>query len=101
MVSLGDRVRFLRRLRRLTTRELAARCGLPPSTVNAVELAARVPSAVVLLRLAAGLQVPWVALVEPAQEEAERMLRDAWVAHGFAAFPPAATVADRVEGLPS
>ena len=90
VVSLGERVRFLRRLRQLTTRELAARCGMAPSAVNAVELGVRVPSAVVLLRLAAGLQVPWVALVEPAQEQAERMLREAWVTHGLAAFPAGA-----------
>jgi XRE family transcriptional regulator, regulator of sulfur utilization len=79
LVSLGQRLRFLRRVRRLTTRELAARSGLAPATVNAVELGVRVPSAIVLLRLAAGLQVPWVALVEPAHEEAERMVREAWV----------------------
>jgi transcriptional regulator with XRE-family HTH domain len=79
VVSLGQRLRFLRRVRRLTTRELAARSGLAPATVNAVELGVRVPSVVVLLRLAAGLQVPWVALVEPAHEDAERLVRDAWV----------------------
>jgi transcriptional regulator with XRE-family HTH domain len=104
VVSLGERIRFLRRLRRLTTRELATRSGMAPSTVNAVELGVRVPSAVVLLRLAAALQVPWVALVEPAQEEAERMLREAWAAHGLSAFPPAPAVPlrrDRAEGLPS
>lgn len=101
VVSLGQRVRFLRRIRRLTTRELAARAGMAPSTVNAVELGVRVPSAVVLLRLAAALQVPWVALTEPAQEEAERTLREAWAAHGLSAFPSVPAVADRAEGLPS
>lgn len=79
LMSLGQRLRFLRRVRRLTTRELAARSGLAPATVNSVELGVRVPSVVVLLRLAAGLQVPWVALVEPAHEEAERLVREAWV----------------------
>jgi transcriptional regulator with XRE-family HTH domain len=63
----------------LTTRELAARSGLAPATVNAVELGVRVPSVIVLLRLAAELQVPRVALVEPAHEEAERLVREAWV----------------------
>lgn len=101
VVSLGQRVRFLRRVRRLTTRDLAARAGMPPSTVNAVELGVRVPSAVVLLRLAAALQVPWVALTEPAQEDAERLLREAWATHGLVAFPPASAGADQAEGPPS
>lgn len=101
VLSLGQRVRFLRRVRRLTTKELAQRSGMAPSTVNAVELGVRVPSAVMLLRLSAGLQVPWVALVEPAQEDAERMVREAWAAHGFTAFRPLPAVADRAEGLPS
>lgn len=100
VVSLGERIRFLRRVRGLSTRDLAQRSGMAPSTVNAVELGVRVPSAVVLLRLAAALQVPWVALVEPAQEQAERMLREEWTAHGSAGFPPAPAVpqgADQAE----
>lgn len=101
VLSLGQRVRFLRRVRRLTTRDLALRAGMPPSTVNAVELGVRVPSVVTLLRLSAALQVPWVALVEPAQEDAERLMREAWAAHGFTAFQPLPAAADRAEGLPS
>ena len=85
VVSLGQRVRFLRRVRRLTTRELAV----------------RVPSVVVLMRLAAELQVLWVALVEPAQEDAERMLREAWSTYGLASLPPGWPGVDQAEGLPS
>lgn len=55
---------------------------LAPSTVNAVELGVQGPSAVLLLRLATALRVPWVALTEPAQEDAERLLREAGAAHG-------------------
>jgi len=99
VVALGQRLRFLRRVRRPTTRELAERSGLSSATVSAVELGVRVPSVVVLLRLAAGLQVPWVALVEPAHEEAERLVREAWV-------PPVPALpvrgrAEQAEGLPS
>ena len=98
--SLGRRVRFLRRIRHFSTQELARRAGLAPQTVNSVELAVRVPSVIVVLRLASALQVPWVALLEPAHEQAERMLRDAWAPDGWALLPPPPP-ADQAEGLPS
>lgn len=99
--SLGDRLRFLRRLRGLTTKQLAERAGVPPSTVNAAELGVRPPSVVVLFRLAAALHVPWVALAERGQEDAARLLREAWEVHGPAGMPPRPPSADRAEGLPS
>ena len=99
VLALGERLRFLRRMRRLTTQQLAARAGLAPSTVNAVELGVRVPSAIVLMRLASGLEVPWVALAEPAHEQAERWVREAWAAPDRPAA--AVAVADRRKGLPS
>jgi transcriptional regulator with XRE-family HTH domain len=98
VLALGERLRFLRRMRRLTTRELAARSGLAPSTVNAVELGVRVPSAIILMRLASGLEVPWVALAEPAHEQAERWVRESWAAPDR---PLPSLPVDRMEGLPS
>lgn len=83
VVSLGQRLRFLRRLRGLSTRELADRAGLAPATVNAYELGMRVPSVVALFRLAAALRVPWVALAERGQEDAARLLREQWEARGL------------------
>ena len=100
--SLGERVRFLRRLRGLSTRQLAHLSGLAPATVNAVELGVRAPSVVVVFRLAAALRVPWVGLAERAQEDAARLLREAWETSGLAGFPsPAAVAVDQAEGLPS
>ena len=85
VVSLGQRVRFLRRVRRLTTRELAV----------------RVPSVVVLMRLAAELQVLWVALVEPAQEDG-RADATGGVEHVRAGVAAAGVArVDQAEGLPS
>lgn len=87
--ALGQRLRFLRLVRGLTTRQLAERSGVAPATVNAIELGVRPPSVVVLLRLAAALRVPWVALAERGQEDAARLLREEWEANGPAGFPPA------------
>jgi hypothetical protein len=77
--------------------------GLAPATVNAVELGVRVPSVIVLLRLAAGLQVPWVALMEPAHEEAERLVREAWVMPVPEVSPavPVRSGPDQAEGPPA
>lgn len=106
VLSLGHRIRFLRRLRRLNTQELANRSALPLATVNAIETGERVASSVMLLHLAAALQVPWVALVEPAQSDAERLLREAWGLPHQADPPPPRWAnntlrPDQTEGLPS
>jgi transcriptional regulator with XRE-family HTH domain len=103
VVSLGQRVRFLRGLRGLTTRQLAERAGMAPATVNAIELGVRAPSVVYVFRLAAALRVPWVALAEKGQEDAARQLREALEVHGPVQFPPSWSplVVDRAEGLPS
>lgn len=76
-VVLGRRVRLLREMRALTTRQLAERAGLSPSMVNAVETGDRAPSVIVLLRITAALRVPWVALTDAAYEEAARVMREA------------------------
>jgi transcriptional regulator with XRE-family HTH domain len=100
--SLGERPRFLRRLRGLSTRQLAEWAGMAPATVNAFELGVRAPSVVALFRLAAALQVPWVALAERGQEDAAWLLRERWEAPGPVGFPPSPSpLADRAEGLPS
>ena len=97
--SLGERLRFLRRLRGLTTRQLAERAGMAPATVNAFELGVRAPSVVALFRLAAALRVPWVALAERGQEDAARLLWEHWEEHGPAGFPPSPSpLADRAGG---
>jgi transcriptional regulator with XRE-family HTH domain len=106
VLSLGHRIRFLRRLRRLTTQELATRSAVPLSTVNAIESGERVASVVMLLHLAAALHVPWVALTEPAQADAERLLREAWGLPDQAGPPPrtwagSAPKPEHTEGLPS
>jgi transcriptional regulator with XRE-family HTH domain len=103
VASLGQRVRFLRRLRGLSTRQLAERAGMAPATVNAIELGVRAPSVVLVFRLAAALRVPWVALAECGQEDAARLLREAWEAHGAVGLPPSWSplAVDRAEGLPS
>jgi len=100
VASLGQRVRFLRQLRGLSTRQLAKRAGMAPATVNAIELGVRAPSVVFVFRLAAALQVPWVALAERGQEDAARLVREAY---GPVGFPPSWSplAVDRTEGLPS
>jgi transcriptional regulator with XRE-family HTH domain len=103
VTSLGERLRFLRRLRGWSTKQLAERAGMAPATVNAIELGVRAPSVVLLFRLAAALRVPWVALAERGQEDAARLLREEWETKGPAGFPPSWSplAVDRAEGLPS
>jgi transcriptional regulator with XRE-family HTH domain len=103
VVSLGHRVRLLRRLRGWTTRQLAERAGIAPATVNAIELGVRTPSVVLVFRLAAALRVPWIALAERSQEDAARLLREAWETGAPVRVPPewSPLMADRAEGLPS
>jgi transcriptional regulator with XRE-family HTH domain len=57
-LKLGLRLRELRRARRLTTRELAARSGVSASLVNQVETGRAAPSVHSLRRIARGLHVP-------------------------------------------
>jgi transcriptional regulator with XRE-family HTH domain len=56
--QLGLRVRELRRLQGLTTRELAERANVSASTVSQIETGTTSPSVVSLRRIAAGLGVP-------------------------------------------
>jgi transcriptional regulator with XRE-family HTH domain len=79
-VVLGRRVRLLRQMRSLSTRQLAERAGLSPSMVNAVETGERAPSVIVLMRLTAALRVPWVALADAAYEETARAMREVYEA---------------------
>lgn len=55
---LGLRLRELRRLRGLTTRELAARSGVSSSMINQIETGTSGASVSSLRRIAAGLDVP-------------------------------------------
>ena len=103
VVSLGHRIRLLRRLRGWTTCQLAERAGMAPATVNAIELGVRAPSIVMVFRLTAALRVPWIALAERGQEDAARLLQETWEANGPLHVPPewSPLIADRAEGLPS
>lgn len=52
---LGERVRELRKKRRLTQVEFAERCGVPQSRISSIESGAHVPNIETVLRLARAL----------------------------------------------
>lgn len=64
LVELADRIQRLRSERRLTLAALAERCSVSVSMLSAVERAEKAPTVTVLARIAEGLDVPLIALLE-------------------------------------
>jgi XRE family transcriptional regulator, regulator of sulfur utilization len=64
LLELAGRVQRLRIDRGLTLSGLAERCAVSVSMLSAVERAAKAPTVVVLARIAEGLGVPLVSLLE-------------------------------------
>ncbi len=65
-MGMGERVRQLRKARRLTQRRLAKRAGMAPEQLNRYELERVLPSAATAARLALALHVALSdLLVEP------------------------------------
>jgi transcriptional regulator with XRE-family HTH domain len=64
LTELADRVQRLRGDRGLTLAALAERCSVSVSMLSAVERAEKAPTVLVLARIAEGLDVPLVALLE-------------------------------------
>jgi transcriptional regulator with XRE-family HTH domain len=56
--NVGRRIRYLRKLNRLTIRQLAAGCGLSPNAISLVERGEVAPTVVTLCRIASALGVP-------------------------------------------
>lgn len=64
LVELADRIQRLRSERRLTLAALAERCSVSVSMLSAVERADKAPTVTVLARIADGLDVPLIALLQ-------------------------------------
>lgn len=64
LTELADRVQRLRGDRGYTLATLAERCSVSVSMLSAIERAEKAPTVVVLARIADGLDVPLVALLE-------------------------------------
>ncbi|WP_309112545.1 XRE family transcriptional regulator [Saccharothrix sp.] len=64
LTELADRIQRLRGERRLTLSALAERCSVSVSMLSAVERAEKAPTVTVLARIAEGLDVPLIALLE-------------------------------------
>jgi transcriptional regulator with XRE-family HTH domain len=66
---IAERVRDLRSARRLSLAALAQRCGVSRSMISLIERAESSPTAVLLERLAAGLDVPVATLFDAPEPE--------------------------------
>ena len=64
LVELADRIQRLRSERELSLKALAERCSVSVSMLSAVERAEKAPTVTVLARIAEGLDVPLVALLQ-------------------------------------
>lgn len=64
LVELADRIQRLRSERQLTLSALAERCSVSVSMLSAVERAEKAPTVTVLARVAEGLDVPLIALLQ-------------------------------------
>lgn len=64
LVELAERIQRLRSERQLTLTALAERCSVSVSMLSAVERAEKAPTVTVLARIAEGLEVPLVALLQ-------------------------------------
>lgn len=60
---LGERVRELRKKRRLTQVQLAERCDIPQSRISAIEKGSHVPNVETVIRLARALGCKVAALM--------------------------------------
>lgn len=58
LIALGKRVRDRRKAAKLTQEELAERAGLSANYVGEIERGERNPSALALIQIARGLEVP-------------------------------------------
>lgn len=73
--ALGERIRLERLQRRLTLDELAARTGVSRSMLSAVERGAKVPTVVVLDRIAVGLETSVARLLSDERSARVLLLR--------------------------
>lgn len=64
LVDLAGRIQRLRSERQLSLKSLAERCSVSVSMLSAVERAEKAPTVTVLARIAEGLDVPLVALLQ-------------------------------------
>ena len=74
---IAARVRALRAARGLSLEALAQACGVSRSMISLIERGESSPTAVLLERLATGLDVPLAGLFEPAQPAGEPVARRA------------------------
>jgi transcriptional regulator with XRE-family HTH domain len=74
---IAARVRTLRAARGLSLEALAQACGVSRSMISLIERGESSPTAVLLEKLATGLDVPLAGLFEPAQPEADPVARRA------------------------
>ena len=72
---IAERVRDLRAARRLSLAALAQRCGVSRSMISLIERAESSPTAVLLERLAAGLDVPVATLFDAPEPVAGAVAR--------------------------
>lgn len=63
-MTVGDRIRAVRKQRNMTQKQVADNCGMKESNFRAYELGNANPKTETLKRIAKALGVPWTALLE-------------------------------------
>lgn len=58
MITVGEKIKGIRKLMGLTQRELAEKCGLATGTIQQYELGRRLPSYTALMSIAKALNLP-------------------------------------------
>ena len=78
LVTFGQRLRHLRRMRGLTLTELGERVDRAPSVLSLIENGRREPKLSLIEQLAAALSVPMAELLTDSRRAAGRSLRSPW-----------------------
>ncbi len=68
-MTTGEKIRELRKMRKLSQESLAARCGISQSAISAIEKGLNSPTIGTLKIIAKGLRVPLTELAEETKKE--------------------------------